>query len=46
MKASRKRKYYKSVDHWLDAVYRKNKNQINKKWYVGQSIYYPKERWR
>ena len=21
-------------------------NQINKKWYVGQSIYYPKERWR
>ena len=21
-------------------------NQINNKWYVGQSIYYPKERWR
>lgn len=21
-------------------------NQINKKWYIGQSIYYPKERWR
>lgn len=21
-------------------------NQINSKWYVGQSIYYPKERWR
>lgn len=22
------------------------KNRINNKWYVGQSIYYPKERWR
>ena len=21
-------------------------NRINNKWYVGQSIYYPKERWR
>lgn len=21
-------------------------NQINNKWYIGQSIYYPKERWR
>ena len=22
------------------------KNRINEKWYVGQSIYFPKERWR
>lgn len=29
MKASRKRKYYKSTDHWLDAIYRKNKKQID-----------------
>ena len=21
-------------------------NQINNKWYIGQSIYYPEERWR
>ena len=30
MKSAKKRKYYKSTDHWLDAVYRKNKAEIDK----------------
>lgn len=29
MKSSRKRSSYKSTDHWLDAVYRKNKKEID-----------------
>lgn len=30
MKSSRKRSSYKSTEHWLDAVYRKNKSEIDK----------------
>ena len=30
MKSSRKRSSYKSTDHWLDAVYRKNRSEIDK----------------
>lgn len=29
MKSSRKRSSYKSTEHWLDAVYRKNKKEID-----------------
>lgn len=31
MKAYKKRSSYKSVDHWLDSVYRKNKKYIDSK---------------
>ena len=30
MKSSRKRSSYKSTEHWLDAVYRKNRSEIDK----------------
>lgn len=30
MKSSRKRSSYKSTEHWLDAVYRKNRAEIDK----------------
>lgn len=30
MKSSRKRSSYKSLDHWLDAIYRKNRSEIDK----------------
>lgn len=30
MKSSRKRSSYKSTEHWLDAVYRKNRSDIDK----------------
>lgn len=30
MKSSRKRSSYKSMEHWLDAVYRKNRSEIDK----------------
>lgn len=30
MKSARKRSSYRSTDHWLDAVYRKNRSEIDK----------------